>query len=199
MSLVTLAKYKEYLKIGSSDTTRDAELTDMASAVEKRIKTFLNRDLETASYVEIYNGTDCGELPLRQTPITAITKVEEYEGLDSTNTEVWVTYALGTDYERLFIPTTAHAIMMYGRDFSYGMQNYRITYTAGYSTIPADIQLACKELLKVTWDNSPVNQGRLGFLSTSANGGSATENLSLDSEIEMKILKKIEHHRAFNV
>jgi len=116
MSLVTLAKYKEYLKIGSSDTTRDAELTDMASAVEKRIKTFLNRDLETASYVEIYNGTDCGELPLRQTPITAITKVEEYEGLDSTNTEVWVTYALGTDYERLFIPTTAHAIMMYGRD-----------------------------------------------------------------------------------
>ena len=38
MSLVTLAKYKEYLKIGSSDTTLDTQLTDMQSQVEKLTK-----------------------------------------------------------------------------------------------------------------------------------------------------------------
>lgn len=66
-------------------------------------------------------------------------------------------------------------------------------------TLPEDIQLSVMELLKVTWDNSPVNQNRLGFLSTSNNAGSGSENLSIDSDIENKILRKIERYRAVNV
>lgn len=197
MSLVNLNKYKEYLKI--SDASYDTQLRDIGNAVEKRIKEYLNRDLESASYVEIYDGSGCEYMSLRQIPVTAITKVEEYEGLDSNNAEVWTTYVLGTDYERLFIPTEADGIIMQGRDFSKDLQNYRITYTAGYTTIPYDIQMACKELLKVTWDNSPLNQNRLGFTSVSDSAGSSNENLTLDGEIEMKILKKIERYRVYNV
>lgn len=200
MSLVTLAKYKEYLKIGSADTSFDTQLTDIQSAVEKRVKEFLLRDLETATYTnEIYDGNCSNELILRQFPITSVTKIEYYEGLDSDSEEVWTTLAQGTDYERKIIPSDATRVILDTYSFVRGVQNYRVTYTAGYSTIPSDIQQACKELLKITWDNSPLSHNRLGFLSTSNNGGSATENLTLDGEIEMKILKKIERYKAINV
>lgn len=198
MSLVTLAKYKEYLKI--ADTSFDTQLTDIQSAVEKRVKEYLGRDIEATTYTdELYGGMGDECLVLRQFPITAVTAIKRYDGLDGSGTEIWTTLVQGTDYERKIIDAEAIAVVLDGNTFADGDYNYKITYTAGYSTIPSDIQQACKELLKITWDNSPLSHNRLGFLSTSNNGGSATENLTLDGEIEMKILKKIERYKAINV
>ncbi len=198
MSLVTLAKYKEYLKI--TDTTVDTQLTTLTAHVEQRVKTWLNRAIESATYTdEYYNGNGKHYLVLRQFPITAATTIKVYDGLDSNNAEIWTTLVQGTDYERKVLDTEACSVYLDGYTFEKGLQNYKITYTAGYTSIPEDIQLACKELLKVTWDNSPLNQNRLGFTSVSDSAGSSNQNLTLDGEIEMKILKKIEAHRAYNV
>lgn len=198
MSLVTLAKYKDYLKI--TTTTYDTLLTDIQSAIEKRVKEYLLRPIESATYTdELYDGSGDECLVLRNFPITAATTIKEYQGLDSNNAETWYTLVQGTDYDRKLLDAEAFAIRMDGYTFAKGDLNYKITYTAGYTSIPDDIQMACKELLKITWDNSPSNLNRLGFLSISDSAGSANENLSLDGEIEMKILKKIGHHRAINV
>lgn len=198
MSLVTLANYKAYLKI--TDTAQDTNLGVIQNAVEKRVKEFLHRDLESTTYAsEIFDGNGLNTLPLRQVPVTAVTTIQYYEGLDSTNTETWTTLALGTDYERKIIPTAADCVILDGYTFVLGLQNYKITYTAGYSTIPYDIEMACKELLKIVYDNSPINQNRLGFLTISDSNGGASNGLSLDPDIEMKILKKIQHYKAFNV
>lgn len=198
MSLVNLSKYKEYLKI--TDNTVDTQLTSLANHVEQRVKSWLNRAIESATFTdEYYNGNGKNYLTLRQFPITAVSAIKVYDGLDNNNAETWTTLVQGTDYERKILDLEACSVYLDGYTFDKGMQNYKITYTAGYATIPEDIQLACKELLKVTWDNSPLGQNRLGFTSVSDSAGSANENLTLDGEIEMKILKKIEHYRAFNV
>lgn len=199
MGLVTLAKYKEYLKI--TDTILDTEIGDIANAVETRVKEYLHRDIESTTFTdEYYNGNGRNYMVLRQFPITAVSAIKEYDGLNPSNVEMWETLVQGTDYERLIFATDeATTLYMDGYTFESGMQNYKITYTAGYSTIPSDIQMACKELVKIVYDNSPLNQNRLGFLSISDSAGSASENLSLDGEIEMKILKKIEHYKAINV
>lgn len=198
MSLVTLANYKAYLKIG--DTSQDTNLTVLQSAVEKRIKNFLNRDLESATYTdEYYTGKGTNKMVLRQYPITSVTTIKRYDGI-SGSSEVWTTLVALTDYDRLVLDTEACYINLDNGQFESGVDNnYKITYVAGYSSIPDDIQMACKELLKVTWDNSPINQNRLGFLSASSNAGSGSENLNIDPEIENKILKKIEHYKAINV
>lgn len=199
MSLVKLSKYKEYLKI--TDSALDAQITDLQSAVEKRVKEYLHRDIESTTYTaELYNGSGKSELVMRQFPVTSVTSVAVYDGYYN-NAEVWTTLVLGTDYTRKTIPLEAYSFILDDYTFEKGNLNYKITYVAGYAStaIPDDIQLACKELLKIAWDNSPLNQNRLGFLSVSDSAGSANENLSLDSDIETKILKKIECHRAINV
>lgn len=198
MSLVTLANYKLYLKV--SDTTQDTNLTTLQSAVEKRVKEYLGRDLESATYTnELYDGNDSNELVLRQSPITAVTTIAYYEGLDSNDAETWTTLVQGSDYERKIISPRLVSVILDTYTFVLGSQNYRITYTAGYSAIPDDIQMACKELLKIAWDNSPLNKNRLGFLSTSDGAGGISQGLSLDPDIENKILKKIQHYRSINV
>ena len=207
MSLVTLAKYKSYL--GITDTTKDTDLTDLQSAVEKRVKEYLNRDLEPTTYTdELYNGNGKYELILRQFPLVSISSIKVYDGIDSNNAETWTTLVEHTDYDRLIIPKEAYSVILDGYRFVRGLQNYKITYVAGYGTvgtggttsIPDDIQQACKELLKITYANSPISgDNRLGFLSISDNAGGGSQSLSIDPDIEMKILKKIDRHKANNV
>ena len=258
MSLVTTANYKYYLKIGQSDTTKDVELASLIASVENRVKEYLHRDLEWASYTdEIYDGSARNSLVLRQFPIIYVSAVKVYEGIESGNVETWTTLVEHTDYDRLIIPVEAHLFYLDGYRFVKQFQNYKVTYYAGYTTgatlvsgtmaigkkyrilarsavdftakgassnavgtefvatgtatmsatdsvielvvLPYEIEEVCKELLKITWDNSPVGQNRLGFLSVSDSAGGAGQSLNLDVEIEMKILKKIEHHRTINV
>ncbi len=198
MSLVTLANYKAYLKI--ADASQDTNLTVIQTAVEKRVKNFLNRDLESATYTdEYYTGKGSNKLVLRQYPITSVASIKRYDGISS-GSEIWTTLVAYTNYDRLVLDAEACYIYLDNGQFECGVDNnYKITYTAGYSSIPDDIQMACKELLKVVWDNSPINQNRLGFLNASSNAGSGSENLSIDPDIENKILKKIEHYKAINV
>ena len=259
MSLVTTANYKYYLGVGQSDTSKDTELALLISSVEKRVKEFLNRDLEWQVYTdEIYNGSGHNGLILRQFPIIYVSTVKVYEGINSNNVETWTTLVEHTDYDRLIIPVEAYTVLLGGYRFVKQFQNYKITYYAGYTTgltlvsgssvvgkkyqiaarsavdftlvgsssnavgtqfvatgtssmsatdsltelitIPNDIQLACMELLKVTYANSPISgDNRLGFLSVSSSAGGGSQNLSIDPEIEDKILKKIERYKANNV
>jgi hypothetical protein len=259
MSLVTTANYKYYLGIGQSETTKDTELALLISSVEKRVKEFLNRDLEWAVYTdEIYDGSNKNCLILRQFPIIHVSAVKVYEGIDSVNAETWTTLVEHTDYDRMIIPVEAHLFYLDGYRFVKQFQNYKITYYAGYTagstlvsgssvvgkkyqiaarqsvdftlvgsssnavgtqfvatgtssmsatdslteliSMPTDIQMACMELLKITYANSPIGgDNRLGFLNVSSNAGGGSQNLSIDPEIEEKILKKIERYKANNV
>ena len=259
MSLVTTANYKYYLGIGQSDTTKDTEIALLINAVERRIKEFLNRDLEWSAYTdEIYDGNGYNQLILKQFPIIYVSAIKVYEGIGSGNVETWTTLVEHTDYDRLIIPTEAHLFFLDGYRFVKQFQNYKVTYYAGYTvgstltsgssvvgkkyqiaarqsvdftlvgsssnavgtqfvaigtssmsvtdslteliTTPNDIQLACMELLKITYANSPISgDNRLGFLSISSNAGGGSQNLSIDPEIEDKILKKIERYKVNNV
>lgn len=261
MSLVTTANYKYYLGIGQSDTTKDTELALLVSSVERRVKEFLNRDLEWQVYTdEFYNGNGYQRLILRQFPIIAVSTVKVYDGIESGNVETWTTLVEHTDYDRMVLDIVRGAYELYldGYHFVKGYNNYKITYYAGYTvgsilvtgssvvgkkyqiaarqsvdftlvgsssnavgtqfvatgassmsatdslieliTVPSDIQLACMELLKITYANSPISgDGRLGFLSVSNNAGGGSQNLSIDPEAEQKILNKIANHKALNV
>ncbi len=201
MSLVTLAKYKSYLGIASNDTTKDTDLTDLQSSVEARVKEYLLRDIESTTYTdELYNGSGWGGLVLRQYPVTAVSSISVYEGIGAGNVETWTTLVEHTHYDRKIIPSESYSVLLENYIFTKGIQNYKITYTAGYSTIPSDIQLACKELMKIVYANSPISgNNRLGFLSVSSNAGGGSQSLSIDPDIEEKILKKIECYKAHNV
>ena len=258
MSLVTNAQYLYYLNVGQSETITN-NLTPIISAAEQKVKEYLHRDLEWTAYSsEYYDGNGKSKLVLRQFPIIYVASIYEYNGITSGNVEDWDLLVEHTDYDRLVVPQEAHYVYLDGYTFAENIQNYKITYYAGYTagdtlvsgdvtlgkkyriatrsivdftaigasantvgtqfvatstgvtlsavdsvtelvTLPEDIKLACKELVALYWNTSPMKNNWIGLQTASNNAGSATQNLTLDTEAEMKILKRIEHHRAINV
>lgn len=133
MSLVTDSAYKYYLGIGQSEIITN-NLTPLINAAEKRVKEFLNRDLEWTVYSsEYYDGNGKNKLVLRQFPIIYVGSIYEYNGITSGNVEDWDLLVEHTDYDRLVIPQEAFCIYLDNYTFVNRVQNYKITYYAGYT------------------------------------------------------------------
>jgi hypothetical protein len=154
--LTTLASVKLYL--GIIATTADAKLSPMITAVSAWIKSYLNRDILQASYTETLNGTGTSQIMLANYPATAIKSVT-VDGIDKTSCAV-------CDGRRVVSLTD-------GSTFTRGFANVVIEYTAGYATVPFDLEhVACRI---VAWGYN--ESSRLGQISKSM-GGAETVSFS---------------------
>ena len=198
MSLLELSEYKNYLNL-SPGTTKPTALIALQNEVEQRVIDRLKRDLVSQTYVEYFDGNGSKSILPKQFPITSITKVEVYEGLDSNNTEVWETWAKGDEYQRLLIEDSVE-ITLDGAIFPKGTQNVRITYVAGYSTIPYWAKKACKELFKLYYDRSVLGANNLGVKSkSSTTGGNVTDSTVYDIDAEERILKRLDSYARIDI
>lgn len=193
MSLVLLSEYKEILDI--TGNTEDEFVEQAKYEVESKVKNFLNRDLEVDTYTEVYDGTGEETLVLNQYPVTSISKVEVYQGLDSLGAEDWDEYTQNEDYERLVIADSK--IYLIGSMFPEGDKNIRVTYNAGYDTIPYEVQQACKKLMLLYYGE--VKKTKTIGKSSVSEGSGFTKTTTYDLEAESRILKSIEKYRAWNV
>ncbi|MEW6006121.1 MAG: head-tail connector protein [Stygiobacter sp.] len=194
--MITLEEYKRYLKI--QNITYDEELQNIINAVETKVEQFLNRNLLAQDYVEYYDGSGSELLILRNIPVNSVSKIEYYEGRIN-NVDIWTEWTQDNQYSRLLIPKEKHGIILEGGIFIKGIQNFRITYNAGYTTLPYDINLACKELVKIALDNSPLGKSYLGVTAISDNTGGSSQNITFEDDRENKVLQKIEHYKVLNV
>ena len=196
MSLVDLDDYKT--AIGVSGTDEDGKLSQYSLEIDARVKAFLGYDIEETEYTEeTYDGNGTQYLFPKAIPVTSITKLEIYDGLDSDGEEVWDEWVQNTDYSRLILMNGGMIIFIDGNEFEDGQQNFRLTYTAGYTsdTLPQDIQAVCKELMVLKYKG--LDKGNLGQPSLSLGMGS---NVSVNYDLdEDKILKKIEHYRLIRI
>src|SRR4030065_496422 len=193
MSLVALADYKTALKVG--DDSEDAVLTQYSGEIDARIKAFLGYDIEETVYTEeLYDGNGTQYLFPKAVPVTVLTKLEVYEGLNSDDSEDWEEWNVaGDEYTRLIKANGGFYLFIDGNVFPKGEQNIRLTYTAGYTsgTLPQDIEAVCKELMKIKYDK--INKNKLGVPSISIGSASSTSQ-SYEADEDL-ILKKIEHYR----
>lgn len=187
----SLANVKAYLHIPNAEEEVDDYLTSFCEQVDEIIKNFLSRDLETAEYTELYNGSGKDKLVLRQAPITEVTTIELWDGTE------WDEIT-DSDYDRLYIVPRSNSFITEGYVFSKGDYNYQITYTAGYSDddMPKSIKKAFNELVKIAYDNSPIKNNTLGKLSK-VEGGNLVVNI--DVKAQEKILDDIWSYRSLNV
>ena len=195
MSLVLLSEYKEVLGITGSDEDEFVELAQYE--IENKVKDYLGRDLEAQDYVEILDGDSEHILIPSQFPINSVTKLEFYDGLDVNDDEDWDEQVQGTDYDRLVIPTHKESIILDGAYFPKGLQNIRLTYNAGFTTIPYPIQQACKKLMLLYYGEVKKNKS-LGKSSVSEASGFTTTT-TYDLQAEERILDSISMYRNLNV
>ncbi|QDU53536.1 phage head-tail connector protein [Gimesia panareensis] len=170
MSWTTKTTIKTLL--GISDTSLDTVIELLIPQAEAMVKGYLQREVEQATYTEYYSGTGDQTLVLNQTPVQSVTSVhQDLNGFYGDGTDAFpVSSELvqGTDFVLRKDHATAAEISNSGilyrlgtvwtrpdrtqrgqlaRAPGTGKGNIKVVYTAGWETVPADIQFATSRLI----------------------------------------------------
>lgn len=122
-----------------TDNTEDRDLFEsLINSVSTTFASYCDRHFESATYTEYYDGKEDQQvLYTKEYPITSVSGLwddTEWAWADATK------YA-ATDY---MVSSDGLSIALYpSYEFYEGRNNIKITYVAGYSTIPADLKQAC--------------------------------------------------------
>lgn len=149
-SIVTLAQAKDFLNITTTDS--DAELPFYTEAATDM---WANRGgpVGSQAFDEWYDGGS-DRIVLRTTPIISVTSVIESLGSithelnnvpSGTSGDAWA-YTVDLSLGALTRRAAGVAVQ-----FAPGVKNIHVTYTAGYATVPKDVQLAVLLLTKHMW------------------------------------------------
>lgn len=139
--LTTRAALKAYL--GTIQTTdADPVLDRLVTAASTAIQRYCNRDIKSAPYMETRSGNGGQMLVLRRYPVTAIASlvVDDLPIPKQTKAR-----------EPGWVLEPARTLHLYGYTFTRGPANVVVSYTAGYATVPADIEQAALELAALMW------------------------------------------------
>ena len=159
--LTTITTLQLYLNPGSTDTSL---LQRLLSAASVAIQNYINRDIVTTSYTEVFDGVGGRVLVLPDYPITAVSALS----IDGTAIPAGSVTVAGYYF-------TKDKIILNGYTFTRGNGNVAISYTAGYGTaaagtIPFDIEQFCISLVQY-WLGL---RARNGELSRSVGGQTIT-------------------------
>lgn len=167
MSLTSLTALKTHL--GITGTTEDAFLGQLLTAVEAVFTNLIDRKLESTEYVEYYGGRNTPVLLLREYPVTEVSdvRVDEtgYWGQGASAFAATTALAAGIDYalvkdgrsgiaevgRLLRIGTVWPArfvskVGLLSAAVKPGAGNIKVSYTAGYEEIPADVKLCLHQV-----------------------------------------------------
>jgi hypothetical protein len=150
-ALTSVAVAKDHLGIPASDTSQDGRVERFINVCSDRIANYCNRQLVSAAVVEKVHGGMSNMLMLREWPIQSIESVSvDFNGQFSQDSVI--------DPSRYRI--IDDGTVVYDSVFPYGYGNVQVCYTAGYQTIPGDLEMAC--LLFVEWLYRFRNTGSIG-------------------------------------
>ena len=141
-ALVSRANLKEVLGIVTS--TDDSLLDNIINRATDIIESYCgNRRFKSTDYTnQEYDGTGTYLINARHYPITAVTSYQENNG--TTGTADWDD--LQGDDVNYVDDGNGPGQFHYASGFQRGIRNYRFSYTAGYATIPNDLEEACIQL-----------------------------------------------------
>lgn len=140
--LTTLANAKGYLALGTPVGAADDPLISrLITAVSAFIETACNRVFASQSYTETRNGNGGRAMAFRQTPVSAVSSLL-IDGLAiPARTDV-----LGSGYS--FDESTLY---LAGYTFGRGKQSVVQSYTAGFVSIPYDLEQAAIMLVSLAY------------------------------------------------
>ncbi len=167
MALTDLETVKRLLNVPMDVTDNDVWYDALREAAEAIVKNYCKRDFESQAYTDYYSGSGTRYLVLRQRPVTAISSVYlDERGRFGQNPDGSFSSATllvnGQDYVLTFdqgTTTSSCGVLQrtvgvwpeIPRQYWFNkvagenappMGNVKVTYTAGYATIPMDLQYA---------------------------------------------------------
>lgn len=172
MSVLTLDQVKGHLGIDLTDTTHDTQLTDIISAAQGVVEGLVG-PLSAVSYTETYNGGGY-DIILRHVPVVSVESIVESWGYQQytltlqpvgQSVDQW-----GYDIEN---PASGRIVRRgvggWPFPFFQGVGNIAVSYTAGRTDLPGDIELALIRQIRLLW--ADYQSGRAGPKPRQQNGG----------------------------
>lgn len=138
-NLITKAEYKAYA--GISSTTQDAEIDVLIPKVSDLVKTYCRRtfvDYYDEAKVEMFRG-GYGTFPLKECPVVSVLSVQTSDDYGQTFSKMtkFVDWVQEDDY----------VVAVNQAGFAPKIGGYKVTYLAGYETVPQDLKLALLDLI----------------------------------------------------
>lgn len=138
-NLITKAEYKAYADLKTPN--HDAEIDALIPKVSEFVKTYCNRafvDYLDESKVEYFNG-GYGHFILKEWPIVAIDSVEY-------SSDYGQTYASITEFVD-WVHDDGYIVATSPDGFKKQLRGYKITYKAGFESLPEDLKLAVMDMV----------------------------------------------------
>jgi hypothetical protein len=180
--LITLEEYKLYEGVNS--TQYDEKFESLITSVSKLVRTYCGTEFTTYSgspgVTDVFDiQWDTHVVQLRNCPIIQILNVYERDSQSSTYTELFsggtnnkYEYYLDTISDSVFRTNTSGTY----RNFSKGVGAVKITYLAGYTTVPDDLKLAIGDLITYYHKDEWKERQTIGSATREGAGASAVRN-----------------------
>jgi len=144
--LTTLANLRAFLKKQTADTSDNALLSSIITRVSADVAKRCNRTFQAGTVTEYYEGDGSCELLLRRAPVNSITSIHIDSDREwSSDTAI--------DSDNIIISDTIEGLVTLNGDYfdkGLGIENVRVIYNGGYTTIPGDLERNALRLC--AWD-----------------------------------------------
>lgn len=148
-ALCSVADVKELLGIDSGDNSKNNLIIRKINQATFMIENYTGRRFKETTYTnEVYDGGS-NEIVLRNWPVTSTQAFSLGYRESILNEADWDT----VETEEYYVDNASGVIRGVGYFFG-PTDKYRVTYSAGYATIPADIAEACASLAAYLTDNA---------------------------------------------
>jgi hypothetical protein len=147
LPLVTAAEYKAYA--GISSTNQDAEIAAIIPIASQLVKSICGStfvDYVNDSNEEIFSG-GWPKLYLTEGPLISVSSVEYSTDFGNTYTSLTEFTDYAVDREDNSICSTSRDSRGYILEFPKYVNGYKVTYYAGYETLPSDLKVAALDLV----------------------------------------------------
>lgn len=151
MTLCAVSDVQNYL--GNTDAALVPVFTTLVANASAFIERYCGRVFEQGNYTETRNGNGADSIYLRQGPIISVQSVS-VDGVSMPAAPDAISYGYVFDEHKVYLrgyarvaPSTPGTMVGSVGSFRRGIQNVVIAYTAGYATIPLDLNQACIELV----------------------------------------------------
>jgi hypothetical protein len=138
-NLITRAEYKAYANISS--TNQDTEIDAIIPKVSQLVKTYCRRtfvDFIDEARTEVFEG-GYGSIILKESPVTQVISVQQ-------STDYGQTYTKLTKFTD-WVQSGDYIVSVNPQGFMPYVNGYKISYFAGYETVPEDLKLAVLDLV----------------------------------------------------
>jgi uncharacterized phiE125 gp8 family phage protein len=136
-ALTTLNMAKTYLKIPLTETSQDTLVEFFINASSEMLERETDRKLKAQSIVDTVHGRSSNIVLLSQWPVNSITELR----IDNSSDFVDASTLIDADEYR--VGDDKNTLVLLSRTFPKGYNNVRVTFNAGYSTVPSDLEHAC--------------------------------------------------------